>query len=257
MSGAASNILAIGKLYQESFVHASKMLYKGWLLIPLSVAAFGLFLAAAAIFGPMGIAGSFIVGLISVFLLSVYYSWLSKVHGRERLSLDNMREFDGALFMAVLNASFILFPLRLAVAHLRDAPDTVWVSYCFTLALIVLLNPIAEMIHVERSDGFSAVFRSYSFVLTNWIEWFLPLVVVMLPLILLGPEVAVVQLSDTSPLLPVQVIITSMRAFFFQYPTFGILAGIVVANWFMLFRAALFERLESGSRRQRSFKAQQ
>ncbi|WKZ57996.1 MAG: hypothetical protein QY326_04835 [Bdellovibrionota bacterium] len=257
MKSVASSLHALCGLYGQSVMHATKALYRGWPLIPLSIAAFALFLLVATVFSGMGLAGGFIIGIASIVLLSFYYSWLSKAHAKEKLTFENIREFDGMLFSSILNASFILFPLSLVVHMLRGNPDTVWISYCFTLALAVLLNPIAEIIHIERTDGFSALFRSYSFVLNNWIEWFLPIALMMLPLAVHGTATAVHQLSSTDPLLPVLVVVSSMRVLFAEMPVLGIVSGVILANWFMLFRAALFEKLENGSHRQRAFMARQ
>jgi hypothetical protein len=58
-------------------------------------------------------------------------------------------------------------------------------SYAVLLLLFLLLNPAPEIIYQVRHDSPLDVFKtSYEFVLENWIEWFLPFALILIPIVL-------------------------------------------------------------------------
>lgn len=255
MTPAISLVTGLLGVYLRAASKASRALLRGWHLIPLSVAAFLLFLFVSLIVSPLGIVGQFIIGIMIIVSISYYYQWLHGVVRLERCTRQGILEFDRGYFSAALNASFLLFPANLIATEMARNPDTAPISAMISLAMVVLLNPLPEMIHVRRFDGFETLVGSVRFVQQHWIEWFIPFLVLLTPFLMLGSVNTLIAVSAASPLLPVTPVIFAGQLLLPGESIIGSVLGVILGNWFMIFRAFLFEELDSGSARKRAFRA--
>jgi hypothetical protein len=90
----------------------------------------------------------------------------------------------GQYFWDVMSVGFILWvPLLVLDKAAATNPETAFLAAAVLLLLFILLNPAPEVIYQVRHDSPLDVLKtSYEFVLENWIEWFLPLAIVLAPL---------------------------------------------------------------------------
>lgn len=247
MSSYPSRLL---QTYRQCVVSASVGLWRNWILIPAACVAYYLFVLAAMLFAPMGIAGGFILGAIGIALLSLYYSWIHETVQGTRLRWKSLTEFDTGLFFQIISVAFIFWiVLDLLLAPTIAASKNYFLGACVNLGVGILFNAIPEMLQQQRSEGMQSLAETFTFVRDNWIEWFIPLVIVLLPMLLLwSPMDALFLLTESQPLLPVFV--------FFQawVPLKGYIGwlylplALVLAHWFMLFRAHLFDQLDGRAR---------
>ena len=157
------------------------------------------------------------------------------------------------MFFNTLGVAFILF-LVLIVVRLFVAPTIPWMFSIVQLVFFLVFNPVPEVIYTHRFDGMHALSHAAGFVKDNWIEWFIPLLILMAPVIYLNAGSAVWILADTELLLPAMAIV-KVWSIFGQVVGHALsIIGILIAIWFMLFRAYLFLSLDSSSRRQRIYK---
>ena len=133
--------------------------------------------------------------------------------------------------------------------------DAGWASIILQLLFVVLLNSLPETLYLTRRDGMDGIQESFSFTTKNWIEWYLPYFIFLSPLLLLGGGSLLLIISQTNVLLPAVPILMIP---FFIFPGLQMLClplGLILAHWYMLFRAKLYQELDTGSRRQRLFKS--
>jgi hypothetical protein len=245
----------LGMLYVKCAGKATSRLSRGWILLPLSAVAYVVFAFAASLFSNLGMLGGLLVGLLSLVLLTLYYGWLQAVTAGERLSLESARNFDGDLFSGILNVAFFLFPASISIQLLSINPEGAGIAACASLALVVLCNPIPELIYRERTTGLEAIVASFRFVQEHWIEWFLPVLILGAPLFLFDLSQALLILSNSDQFMPMHRIMFAVGIHFGGTQFFGVLLAVVICNWFMCFRAELFDALSTRSGRAHDFSA--
>ncbi|MGH7147348.1 MAG: hypothetical protein ACREIJ_05530, partial [Nitrospiraceae bacterium] len=165
---------------------------------------------------------------------------------------------------------FILWlPLMALDLSLQTNPFGQLLSYAVLLLLFLLLNPTPEIIYQVRHDSPLDVFKiSYEFVLENWIEWFLPCAVILIPIVLspmrlrpffsLSSRVGRGAGLDFSQLLVLPFTILEGWLDYAGIPSsiswyLGLLLTPPLAVAMLLFRGHLFASLHGVSRRQRRF----
>jgi hypothetical protein len=126
------------------------------------------------------------------------------------------------------------------------------VAFVVTLILLVILNPIPEVIYLGRSDGLGMFQESLDFLRENWLEWFLPLL--LLTILSLGfplPFMSPLQVGQLGfPFMSAAGLLTgSIESLFWN------VLGMLLLFALMVFRGLLFRALFGSSRRQRIFRS--
>lgn len=270
---------------------ATRQLRRSLLIIPGMIALFlGFFTLTVIAMQFGGILGGFILGIGQLCALTLFYQWILEARTPHGLRFSDMRSFDGELFFALLSVAFPLFLIQFALG-LSFAPQgeignqnsfAQTLQQFVQLLIIILLNPIVEVVLNARVQGIEAMTRSIRFVLDNWIEWLIPFVLLMAPALLISDRfqfllfsapadfiVALVTLfSATDALFPITPVIKWWLAglsvqldFRLVLDTaaqaFWVLPVLLLGAWFQLFRLHYFEELEGSSRRSRIFRAKQ
>jgi len=235
----------IFSIYGSAASAASRSLIRNWLIIPASIVGFILFQLALTIVAPLGFIGGLIAGLILVALIGQIYSWLRFASHAARLKPRDLIEFDAEMFSTVLSAAFALWIIQIPITALNSNPESAMIGQAFSLLLFIVLNALPEIIYMRNASGLPALSHTLTFVRDFWIEWFLPYLIVICPLFFaLQSGLAFLQLlASGNPLVPVLQIIQVPSVLLPTVPLLSIALGIVLAIWFMLFRAELFRRL--------------
>jgi hypothetical protein len=120
--------------------------------------------------------------------------------------------------------------------------------------LLIILNPVPEIIYQGRSEGLNVLQESVEFLRNSGVEWFLPFVALALFSMFLFPLPIL--------MMPLQIGHLTFPAFSGGGLLFASLAGLVwavisAATLFvlMVFRGLLFRALARGTRRQRIFRS--
>ena len=264
-------LIDLTTLYLQALKRTGRSLQRGWITI-LAVIGFGaLFLLAVQIVGPLGIAGGFILGAVNALLVGATLSLIEQsiTHART-LAIRDVFESLGHYFWDVIGVGFVLWlPLVALDMTVQTNPYGPLLSYAVLLLLFLLLNPAPEVIYQTRHDSPLEVLKTcYDFVLENWIEWFTPWLLVLVPFLLspVGLQ-AVFDLSrrmgrgaglDFLQLLTLPVTILDGWVTYLGIDssvswlvTFLLTPPLAVA--ILLFRGHLFASLHGSSRRQRAF----
>lgn len=242
-------------MYLDCARAATTGLIKNWKILPGVLALLVLFYFAAMIFGGMGIAGGFILGIIQIIMISYYYLWLDEIVSRNALTFQDMKEFDSGMFFRVLNILFVLFIINFLFIGVRHTSPNLII--CIEFLLVILLNAAPELVYINKYDGFSAITESVGFIKNNWIEWFVPFLVMASPVLLFIPlQAFLLFMARGVIMIPGFSIATVWLIFDYWISLYiAVPLAVIAGNWFMLFRGFLFKELVSGSRRQRAFRS--
>lgn len=249
----------MGATYLKCIKLSLLRLSKNLLIFPGIFALYIAFYLLSLISAPLGIAGGFIMGMGSIALLSVFYSWIFRASRDERISWRSLFEFDVGLFNALLSAAFIIFILTFPLSFMDSGHNMRLVVLAVNLVMVLVFNALPEVVYFERNDGMSSLKESATFTVNHWIEWYLPFLVVLSPWIVsIGGAGAVMILGVVAagtPIFPPLVLIQTPFVILSGVPFLGVVVSLLVVVWYMLFRAQLYRELTSGSARATAFQS--
>ncbi len=269
-----NQVIALLDLYRKALRKTWQSILRGWITIVAVIGFVFLLMVAQQIAAPLGMAGGFILGAVNALLVGATLSLIEQsVSYARTLTFKDVFDSFGHYFWDVIGVGFILWlPLMALDMGTRTNPDALFLSYAVMLLIFILLNPAPEIIYLVRHDSPLDVFKSaYEFVLENWIEWFIPIAFLLLPLVT-APEglKAFFQLSrrvgrgaglDFSQILMLPFTILGGWFTYLgvdheaaQYLVLLLTPALAVA--ILLFRGHLFALLKGSSRRQRQFSSQ-
>ncbi|MEO8341071.1 MAG: hypothetical protein ABI604_15400 [Nitrospirota bacterium] len=260
-------------LYRNAFRKTGESLVRGWLTI-VAVVGFGfLLLLATQLASPLGMIGGFLLGAVNALLVGATLSLIEQSISHTRaLTIRDILGSVGHYFWDVIGIGFILWlPLMALDLTTQSNPYGQALSYAAFLLIFLLLNPAPEIIYQVRHDSPLEVLKtSYEFILENWIEWFLPFALILIPTILspMGLQ-SFFSLSsragrgaglDFSQVLILPFTILGSWLDYVGIPSsiswyVGLLCTPPLAVAMLLFRGHLFASLHGVSRRQRRFVA--
>jgi hypothetical protein len=261
-------------LYRQALRKTWHSLLKGWLTIVAVIAFLFVLLVAQQIAAPLGMAGGFLLGAVNALLVGMTLSLVEQgVSYAKAVTIQDVFDSFGHYFWDVIGVGFVLWiPLMALDIGTQQNPNGQLISYAVMLLIFILLNPAPEIIYQVPHDSPLDVFkRAYDFVLENWIEWFLPIAIMLLPLVaapggltsffLLSHRVGRGAGLDFSQILIVPFTILAgwlsslgVTPDVAQYLMLLLTPPLAVS--ILLFRGHLFASLSRSSHRQRQFAAQ-
>lgn len=259
------------ELYRNAFRKTGQSLARGWMTM-VAVVGFGFLLVLAAqIASPLGMVGGFLLGAVNALLVGATLSLIEQSITQARvLTFHDIFDSVGHYFWDVIGVGFILWlPLMALDMSMQTNPYGQLLSYAVLMLFFLLLNPAPEVIYQVRHDSPLDVFKtSYEFVLENWIEWFLPFALILIPIVLspmglqsffsLSSRVGRGAGLDFFQLLVLPFTILGSWLDYVGIPSsiswyLGLLLTPPLAVAMLLFRGHLFASLHGLSRRQRRF----
>lgn len=255
------------RLYQDALRATVKSFARGWIAAIAVVLFAGLMVLATSIAGSLGLLGGFILGAVNALLIGAMLGLIEEaVRGQRRMTLQDVWESFGKYFWDVIGVGFVLWvPIMLLDRGMAANPNGPFLAAAVFLLLFILLNPAPEVIYqVRHQSPLDVIRESYDFVLENWIEWFLPLAILVAPLGLsfffgisgrLGRGAG---LDFFQVLILPFTLLTAWLGYLGLPETAGstlvLLLTPPLAVAMLVFRGHLFAALHGSSRRQRMFK---
>jgi hypothetical protein len=269
-----NQLVAAFDLYRQALRKTWLSLLRGWITILAVIAFLFLLLIAQQIAAPLGLAGGFLLGAVNALLVGMTLSLIEQsVSYARTVTIQDVFDSFGHYFWDVIGVGFVLWvPLMALEMGTQQNPSGVWISYAVMLLIFILLNPAPEVIYQVPHDSPLDVFkRAYDFVLENWIEWFLPIALLLLPLVaapgglksffLLSHRAGRGAGLDFSQILifPFMILGSWLSSFgvdpqMAQYVIILLTPPLAVS--ILLFRGHLFASLSRSSHRQRQFASQ-
>ena len=258
-------------LYRNAFQKTGQSLARGWMTM-VAVVGFGFLLVVTTqIASPLGMVGGFLLGAVNALLVGATLSLIEQSISHARaLTVRDIVGSVGHYFWDVIGIGFILWlPLMALDLSMQTNPYGQLISYAVFLLIFLLLNPAPEIIYQIRHNSPLEVLKtSCEFVLENWIEWFLPFAVILIPIVLspmglqsffyLSSQVGRGVGLEFSQLLVLPFTILGGWLDYVGIPSaiswyLGLLFTPPLAVAMLLFRGYLFASLHGVSRRQRRF----
>jgi len=227
------------RIYADCFKKALQAIGKNpWTLVLPLLLMFALTFASALI---SSIADGIIAGILrSLVLIAIFSSYLNFVAGlvqTGRVHISELRGSFGRLFWPVMGVSFVVWVATWLVQMLAgNMPQGAAIQILFVVGVVlaVFINPTPEVIYDRGShSGMATLQKSFSFTQENWIEWYVP------NLLLGGLGYLIFLYSETLGAGGLIVLDLVAGAF---------LHGV------MVFRGHLYRVLDGSSHRQRMFK---
>lgn len=257
-------------LYRQAFQASLASFKRGWRVVPAVIVFFLGMLFATSMLGSLGLVGGLILGALNALLIGATLALfeLSIVAARP-ITFQDVGESFGKYFWDVMSVGFVLWiPLMLLDQGMRANPNGAFLSSAVFLLLFIILNPAPEVIYQLRHGSPLEVFKtSYDFIVENWIEWFLPLFVVIAPLGMTFFLQLSTRLGRGGGLNFLQILVlpvTTLSAWLAQIgvpeeisATMVIVLTPPLTVFMFLFRGHLFHALHWSSRRQRLFRTSQ
>jgi hypothetical protein len=254
------------RLYQDALRATLRSFVRSW-VIAIAVVVFAMLMVAATfLVSRLGILGGFILGAVNALLIGATLSLIEQaVLSSRRLGWHDVPGSFGQYFWDVIGVGFVLWvPMLLLEQGMAANPNGPFFAAAIFLLLFILLNPAPEVIYqVRHSSPLDVLRESYEFVIENWIEWFLPLAIVVAPLGLSFFFGISGRLGRGAGLDFFQVLVlpfTLLRAWlsYLGLPseagsTLVIVLTPPAAVAMLIFRGHLFAALHGSSRRQRIF----
>jgi hypothetical protein len=226
-------------IYANAIRRSFECVTENW-IISFAPLAYGFALSLAGlVVAPLGLVGGLLLGLATqaCFSSGLYLLENMVKIGKANFN-DFIRGFTVYLWELLLIAFILWIPMRVAATALASVPNGALIYLLIRIALYVLLNPLPECLYQTRSSGIELLSASYNFIVENWIEWFLP-----------------------------NIILTVAGFFVFQtleifsYGLPGFVQLFVLAfgfglclTYFMVFRGFLFAELNGTTRRSRVYR---
>lgn len=186
MSPMLNQLVTAFDLYRQALRKTWQSLLRGWIAIPAVIGFLFLLILAQQIAAPLGMAGGFLLGAVNALFVGMTLSLIEQSISYARvLTVKDVFESVGHYFWDVISVGFVLWlPIMALEMGTEHNPNGQLISYAVMLLIFILLNPAPEIIYQVPHESPLDIFRrAYDFVLENWIEWFLPIAVLLLPLV--------------------------------------------------------------------------
>lgn len=256
------------QLYQQALRGTIKSLTRSWRLV---AAVMLLALAMFAITGvatSFGFLGGFLLGAANAFSMGMFLALVEQaVMSTRTMVWTDIWNSAGQYFWDVITIGFMIFvPLQILELGMQAHPYGPAIVSGVFLLVFLLLNPVPEILYQHHYGGsLDTLKESYEFILENWIEWFLPLALVLAPFgftffFMISSQGGRLIGLDFFQLLRLPFsILTSWFLYLGMSATFASVLVLLLTPLgmvcMMLFRGHLFAGLHGSSRRQRLFQA--
>jgi hypothetical protein len=173
------------ELYRGAFRATIQSCLRCW-MVAIAVVLFALgMVVMTSVAAPLGMLGGFILGAVNALLIGATLALTEQAVSNSRaLGFQDIWESLGRYFWDVMSVGFVLWiPIMVLEKGMEANPYGPFLGAAVFLLLFIVLNPAPEVIYQIRHESPLDVLReSYTFIMENWIEWFLPLAVLVAPL---------------------------------------------------------------------------
>ena len=247
------------KIYRESLSEAARGFVRNWWAAFLPIVyvfiLMGLMTFTSAIL-PSIVVG-FINGLLIALCLANYFAFVSAGVEKETLLRREIKHETFQLFRPSISVMFFLFIIGLLVSMIFSSNELFWIRAAINLFLVIGLNAIPEIIYLSRNYATAIVIESFEFIQENFIEWFVPILLVGLPLIIAAPKVFLTSLATANPIMIAGFFFNLLGSFMqFGLKSHSVMIAVVsllLTFYFMIFRGILYKKLSCSTRRKRIY----
>jgi hypothetical protein len=221
------------EIYRRAFTRGAVLAAKNWPVLG-TIFVYGAIMAVgayAAMF--LGMAGGLVLSILTSICLGSFLYLVEQIVRTNRVSWEDFRRSFGMYVWDVVGVSFALWIFwQLVMPLLQQVPQGYVIVLCIELLILVLFNAIPELIYLGHNSLPQLLSRSYQFIVSNWIEWFPPNLLLFAALVGLWAYGATTVVEQV-----VQIMATALFLYFA-----------------MVVRGLLFIELDGSTRRSRIFR---
>ncbi len=172
------------QLYKQVIQATGRSFARGWKVTIVVVGFAALMLFVTMLVAPLGMIGGMISGAANALAIgATLYLVEQVVLGARKIEWHDIPPSAGQYFWDVISVGFLVWlPLLIMQMALQANPYRPLLTTALFFLVFVILNPVPEVIYQRRQGSAMDVVReSYEFVLENWVEWFLPIALLLAP----------------------------------------------------------------------------
>lgn len=235
-------VKAIFWIYRLAFFRSVELLAANPAII-FAPPAYSMLLSIATVASsPFGFLGGIVVTAAAAACVSSGLHVIENVVRVGKASLNDFVRGFSVYLWEILGIAFILWiPMMLLRQISYSTPEGPLILLLVQLLLYVILNAVPELIYQSRVSGLELLPASYHFIVENWIEWFLPNVLIALA---------------AYPLKGLLYGLAARMPFFLQLFFVAAVFGLFL-TFLMIFRGVLYSELSGTTRRSRLFRYKQ
>ncbi len=253
------------KLYIDAIKKTFFDIKRSWMIIPasfvfiiISVMILKVFLSFAG-HGTFSI-GGFLAGMFGILSLSILYSWVKVIASGQKFNFNHIKDFDISFFDPILSVAFMLFIASLF--FMANKSFLVVINFI----IIIIFNAVPETILFKDTRSLETFSQSFNFIIKNWIEWFVPQFIILLPIIFVSPKNVLFLFGVSDILIPSGIIFNGIYSTFNIYTmnvnsgglggggVISFIVAFLISLFFTIFRVHLYYELDTTNKRARKFK---
>ena len=226
-------------VYRLALKRSFFLIRRNWAVLFAPLAYSVILSVASAAFSRLAFIGGILLLLVADACISSGLYLIENLLKMGKVDANDFIKGWTVYLLEIIQVSFILWiPMTLAANVLYAVPNGFLILLFLRILIYTIFNVVPELLYQVRLGGLEVLSASYSFVIENWIEWFIPnLLIGVAAYFALGP------LALFAGFLPegLQVfVVVTVASFFLSY--------------FMVFRGVLFSLLRGSTRRSRIYK---
>lgn len=195
--------------------------------------------------GPTSIITGFVTYFIQAAILSNYLYLLFNIINYNRFNLNDFKNGFSAFIWKVYGVMFILYLGQLLLSLLGNilGPAASFLNMIIMYLALIIFNALPETIYLKSYTPSETVLYSMEFIKENWLNWFLPNIILMGLIFFITGEI--------------------MLGFFNTGVSFGFnfsvrflityFVGQLIFSFMMIYRGYLYKILSTSTRRKRMF----
>lgn len=246
-------------LYFQVLSEAFVALKRNWWVVFVPVFYIIVFVLYANTIGKIfsGLAGGLILGLLQALCIANYLALVAGAVDGRKMAIKDIKQDTVVLIMPVIGVLFAFFIFGLLLGFFFQKGGHFELALAINLILVVVFNTIPEVTYINRGLTMSILQEALEFIKENVIEWFLPLIILICPIIVINPKGFLLMFASSNALM--------MPKFYFEMIgsssgtnegftfAFIFLFALILTFYFMIFRGLLYKKLSSSSRRKRVY----
>ena len=252
--------IATLKIYGRSFLAASRATLLNWWV----VFVFFLYALAVGLIGGLlvallgGFVGSLVLWLIITLVVSSVLACVAVAVDKSKVRLDELYSRAIGIFSSAINVLFVIWLVSLASEFmLRGSGNYALLSSIVSLLIAILLNPLPEVIYFRGGTAMEIFYESFEFVRENLIEWFLPYLLLLLPVFFYSPggfQQLLLVFAVNNPLSLIRFFVFGSSDIVSLASSAPVILLLLYCMYFaLIFRGFLYQELATSTRRKRIY----
>lgn len=199
----------------------------------------------------LGILGGFITPIIYSLILASYFSVLDDLINYNKIYFKNITTSFKRYFGSVYSAYIILILISWLTASISQISNlTIFIN----LILLIVFNCLAETIYIRGEYYLEAYKYSYNFIRENHLLWFIPFLIYLIILRLVGIELLYYIFNSNIIDIPIgSVPLIAFSSSINIVLVIKLFIFSVITGVYALFRGVLFKILYKSSKRKRAY----